>query len=78
MTKQTIPIPEPLQRRLLEKSEALARTRRELEDLLELTQELLQVPDGYVLYDIEQGFVPAADDTPPIPPESQETHGEDD
>lgn len=64
MPDQIIPIPEPLQRRLLEKGETLARARRELEELLELTQELLQVPDGYVLYDIQQGFVPAATTSP--------------
>lgn len=69
MSSDIIPIPEPLQRRLLEKSESLNRARRDLEELLELTQELLQVPDGYVLYDIRQGFVRAepavSDDQPP-------------
>lgn len=59
MSNDIIPIPEPLQRRLLEKSEALTRARQDLEELLELTQELLHVPDGYVLYDIRQGFVRA-------------------
>lgn len=71
MPKQIIAIPEPLQRRLLEKSEALARARRELEELLELTQELLQVPDGYALYDIQQGFVPAAPEPPDAPTPSE-------
>ncbi len=58
MTRPIIQIPEPLQRRLLAKNEALLRAQRELEELLQLTQELLQVPEGYVLQNVYQGFVP--------------------
>lgn len=58
-----IPIPEPLQRRILAKNAALQQARKELEELLDLTQELLSVPDGYALYDVSQGFVLLRDDT---------------
>ena len=71
-----IPIPEPLRRRILIKNQALQRAHQELQELLDLTQELLHVPDGYVLYDVNQGFVPLtqAGSGPPInspPPASQ-------
>jgi hypothetical protein len=56
--REPISIPLPLQRRILAKNEAFARAKRELEELLELTQELLEVPEGYVLQDVIQGFVP--------------------
>ena len=58
MTREIIQIPEPLQRRLLQKNEALLRCQHELEELLQLTQELLAVPEGYVLQNVQQGFVP--------------------
>jgi len=56
--REPILIPPPLQRRILAKNEAFARAKRELEELLELTQELLNVPEGYILQDVSQGFVP--------------------
>jgi len=56
--REPIAIPVPLQRRILAKNEAFARAKRELEELLELTQELLNVPEGYVLQDVTQGFAP--------------------
>ncbi len=56
--REPIPIPAPLQRRILAKNETFARAKRELEELLELTQELLNVPEGYILQDVTQGFVP--------------------
>lgn len=56
--RESIAIPEPLQRRILAKNEAFVRARRELQELLELTQELLSVPPGYVLQDVTKGFVP--------------------
>jgi len=56
--REPISIPVPLQRRILAKNEAFARAKRELEELLDLTQELLDVPEGYVLQDVTRGFVP--------------------
>ena len=56
--KEAIAIPSALQRRILDKNEAFVRAKRELEELLELTQELLEVPPGYVLQDVTKGFVP--------------------
>jgi hypothetical protein len=56
--REPISIPLPLQRRILAKNEAFARAKRELEELLELTQELLEGPEGYVLQDVIQGGVP--------------------
>ncbi len=65
MPEETIPIPEPLQRRILAKNETLQQARKELKELLDLTQELLDVPDGYVLYDVAQGFVRLPDNAEP-------------
>ena len=56
--REVIVIPGALQRRIVAKNEAFVRAKRELEELLELTQELLEVPAGYVLQDVTKGFVP--------------------
>lgn len=56
--REAIAIPGALQRRILAKNEAFVRAKQELEELLELTQELLDVPAGYVLQDVTIGFVP--------------------
>lgn len=56
--RASIALPSALQRRILAKNEAFLRAKRELEELLELTQELLDVPAGYVLQDVTKGFVP--------------------
>lgn len=56
--REAIVIPSALQRRILAKNEAFVRAKRELEELLELTQELLDIPAGYVLQDVTKGFVP--------------------
>lgn len=65
VTREPIAIPSALQRRILTKNEAFVRAKRELEELLELTQELLEVPPGYVLQDVTKGFVPV--ETTPQP-----------
>ncbi len=56
--REAITIPSALQRRILAKNEAFVRAKQELEELLELTQELLDVPAGYVLQDVTKGFLP--------------------
>jgi len=56
--REVIAIPSALQRRIVAKNESFVRAKRELEELLELTQELLEVPAGYVLQDVTKGFVP--------------------
>ena len=61
MSSEAIQIPEPLQRRIIAKNEALLRARTELDELIELSRELLNVPEEHVLVDVRQGFVPPSD-----------------
>ena len=59
-TTAPIPIPEPLVKRLKAKNEELQRVRQEFSDLLELTNELVDPPEGSVLRNLDVGFEPPA------------------
>ena len=59
-TQTPIPIPAPLVTRLKAKNEALQRARREFDELLELTNELVDPPEGSVLRNLDVRFEPPA------------------
>ena len=54
----TYPMPVPMQERIMERNEELQRCRIKIDEDIELARRLSGAPEGYILRDVREGFVP--------------------